>query len=572
MRLTSRFVTGALLITGALASLLIITGDARQRRLAVSTERRRLEREATFIASVWNDRPAAPDSLARAGATALDAHIILIRLDGTRAADSDLPLGTTPDAEQYGNRPEIATALAGKSGFAERPGSDGGALRLHVAVPGPRGVVRLDRRVRDVIADLDASLRLALLASALALLLAGGVAYAIAADTAQRLTGLRDVARALAGGELERRPALAAPGEVGELASALHRLAEALSDRVAAHAAEDALVDATLDALHEGVAAVDARSNIVRINATARRLLAVQDPLPFHTDRLPRDRALRDALTAALSGGTADLVETTIGDRTLSIAARPLVAGGAVIAVLDLTTQRRLETMRRDFVANVSHELKTPITVIGGFAETLLDPDLPAASRQQFAETIRSHAQRMHRLVDDLLDLSRIESGGWIPNPAEADLSALAAEASAVAAAAADERGITLDIEIARGAGRPWADPTALRQIIANLADNAVRHTSAGRVTVFAEPEAAGITIGVRDTGVGIATEHLSRIFERFYRVDPGRAREQGGTGLGLSIVRHLVEAHGGRVSASSVVGQGSTIRCWLPARAPSRP
>ncbi|MBI3792764.1 MAG: HAMP domain-containing protein, partial [Gemmatimonadetes bacterium] len=375
----------------------------------------------------------------------------------------------------------------------------------------------------------------------------------------------RDVARALAGGDLDRRPALAAPGELGELASALHRLAEALSDRVAAHAAEDALVNATLDALHEGVVAVDARSNIGRINETARRLLGVRDALPFHTDRLPRDRALREALANALAGAPTDFVETALGDRTLTIAARPLAAGGAVLAVLDLTTQRRLETTRRDFVANVSHELKTPITVIGGFADTLLDPDLPPASRQQFAETIRTHAHRMHRIVDDLLDLARIESGGWIPQPAALDLRALAPEATAVAAAAADERGLTLDIEIAPGAATVWADSTALRQVLANLADNAVRHTATGRVTVFAAREAGGVWVGVRDTGVGIPAEHLPRIFERFYRVDPGRSREQGGTGLGLSIVRHLVEAHGGRVAAESVVAQGTTIRCWFP-------
>ena len=354
------------------------------------------------------------------------------------------------------------------------------------------------------------------------------------------------------------------------MASALHRLAEQLGARIDALSAEDALVNATLESLNEGVLAIDARQRVIRINATGRRLLGVRDELPFPIDHLPRERALRAALAAALHGVATNALETTIGDRILTLTARPLVGGGAVVAVFDLTALRRLELVRRDFVANVSHELKTPLTVIGGFAETLLDPDLPAARRQQFAETNRTHAQRMQRVVDDLLDLSRIESGGWVPDPAWIDVRGLVPEATAAAAAVAPRRQVVLHIAVDAGAERVYADATALRQIIGNLADNAVRHTEAGTVTVFTEVGDRGAWIGVRDTGIGIRAEHLPRIFERFYRVDPGRSRDVGGTGLGLAIVRHLVEAHGGRVRAESTPGSGTTIAAFFPRPADS--
>jgi signal transduction histidine kinase len=312
---------------------------------------------------------------------------------------------------------------------------------------------------------------------------------------------------------------------------------------------------------------VDAERQVVRMNESGRQLLQLLDLTPpFSTDLLPREPALREALTAALTG-LAGQREITIGDRTLLLTARPLAGGGAVLALFDLTAARRLDAVRRDFVGNASHELKTPLTVIGGFAETLAADDLPPAQRARFANAIRANARRMQRIVDDLLDLSRIESGGWIPDLALVDVRSAALEATTAARSTAEAKGVTLDIAIDSGAEWVSADPTAVRQIIANLADNAVRHTDAGgTVTVFTQPDRHGVWVGVRDTGVGIAPEHLPRIFERFYRVDPGRSRAEGGTGLGLSIVRHLAEAHGGRVRAESTVGRGTTVAVRLPA------
>ena len=565
MRLTTRFVAGSVATVGALGLIVVLSADAGQTRAVRDGEALRMRRAAELVAAEWDRAPKNAGPLARTAGRTLGLRVVLLGHDGVRIADSEALPGAPLDSERLGNRPEVAAALNGVSGVAERRDVANAAMRLLVAVPAGGGAVRVDQPVEALLAPVR-ELRRALTVTALfALAVAVGLAFLLGRAVSGPIDGLRDVARALAGGDLGRRPALIAPGEVGDLANALHRLAEALSDRAAAHDAEDALVNATLEALHEGVVALDVRGSIVRMNETARRLLGVRDPLPFKSDLLPRDRTLREALAAAFAGVHTDPTETTIGDRTLALAARPLSPGGAVLAVLDLTAQRRLETVRRDFVANVSHELKTPLTVVSGFADTLLDPELPPDMRLQFAETIRAHAHRMQRIVDDLLDLSRIESGGWIPNPADLSLATLVPDATAVAAASADLRGVTLDIDLASGAERVWADATAMRQVLSNLADNAVRHTSAGRVTVFSILHDGGVTVGVRDTGAGIPPEHLPRIFERFYRVDPGRSREQGGTGLGLAIVRHLVEAHGGRVAAQSTLGQGTTISCWFP-------
>ncbi|MDQ6718218.1 MAG: HAMP domain-containing histidine kinase, partial [Gemmatimonadota bacterium] len=224
-----------------------------------------------------------------------------------------------------------------------------------------------------------------------------------------------------------------------------------------------------------------------------------------------------------------------------------------------------LENTRRDFVANVSHELRTPVTVIGGFAETLQDADLPPAQRAEFVEIILANTRRMQRIVDELLDLSRIESGGWIPRPLEFTLATLVAEVISLETPAAAAKSLELRAEIADDATMIRADRTGLRQVLTNLVENAIRHTAAGSVTIFSRREAGGVWTGVRDTGEGIAAEHLPRIFERFYRADTGRSREAGGTGLGLAIVRHLTEAHGGRVRAESTVGGGTTIAAWFP-------
>ncbi len=395
-------------------------------------------------------------------------------------------------------------------------------------------------------------------------------AITLSALVASRLTAriehMTVAARALAAGDMSARPPLTAPGELSELASALGRLGDHLASRIVELNHEQVLLGSLVEALDEGIITVNGKREVTRLNAAAKGILGISAPVPFATDLLPRSRELRQAMDAALGGTATDPVETEIGSRTVSLVARPLLPGGGIVlALFDLTHLRRLENVRRDFVANVSHELRTPLTVITGFAETLAEDDVPAGMRQQFALTIHAHAERMRRIVDDLLDLSRLESGNWAPHPAPVDIAEVTADVISTFKDAADTRLLTVAVEIAADAKRVTADRTAVRQVLSNLVDNAIRYTESGSVTIFARRDGAGTWIGVRDTGAGIAAAHVTRIFERFHRVDSGRARKSGGTGLGLAIVKHLVEAHGGRVTAESDVGRGTTISAFFP-------
>jgi len=433
---------------------------------------------------------------------------------------------------------------------------------------------RVTERVRDernasVISASDQFLYLVrrdIVIAGVAVLIVGVVfARLLARPVARPIEELSEVARALAAGDLSRRPLLEGPGEVGDLDDALRQLAEQLDSRIKTLQSEEAFLVALTESLNEGVIAVDRRERVVRINETARLQLRLREPVPFLADYLPNDATLRDALSRVLAGTTAPASEVHINGRSLALTARPLPLGGAVVTLYDLTPFRRIEAVRRDFVANVSHELRTPLTIISGFVETLHDEDLEPALRRRFLGMVSGNVRRMQRIVDDLLDLSRIESGGWVPNPVNLDVQAVANEVLGPLQDAARTKGVALRSAVDAAGTTVYADATAVRQILSNLAENALRHTTAGEVVLFAHAHDGGVRLGVHDTGIGIGAEHLPRIFERFYRADPGRSREAGGTGLGLSIVKHMAEAHGGHVTAESEVGRGSKLTVWFP-------
>ena len=566
MRLTQRLLLGTFLVVGSLALFIVVMVDRQLgARLSVDAVAS-LSQEAALVGVLWQRDPLQPDSVADRAGRALGRRVTLIGTDGAVVGDAEFDGVALAALQNHALRPEVAEALEGRPGTSRRPSPSTGTEQLYVAIPvPPLGVARLSEPTADLDAAISAGQREVLIVAAFALLVALVFTFIFSRAVSRPVEELRDVALALAEGDLARRPTLDAPGEVGDLARALRSLAEQLSTRLRALEAEESLLSQLIESRNEAVIAVDTAQRVVRMNETARRLLGVREPLPFSVELLPRDVALRDALLAAFGGGSTEGAEVMIGGRTLAVTARPLEDGGAVLALFDLTRVRRLEAVRRDFVANVSHELRTPLTVIGGFAETLQASDVSLDDRRQFAARILVNTQRMQRIVDDLLDLSRIESGGWVPNPEPIDLRAMAAEVLAGARDAAVAKGITLEHAIPADAATVFADATALRQVLGNLVDNGVRHTEQGRVTLFSEREAGGCRVGVRDTGIGIAAAHLPRIFERFYRVDPGRSRDHGGTGLGLSIVKHLAEAHGGRVRAESTPGTGTTISVLFP-------
>ena len=555
MSLARRLLTGTLFVVVTLIGAVVVIAGGRLRDRLVLEKTDELSRAARLVAADWV-APADADAIAHTSGDALGYRVTLIDASGVVLGDSEFGADARRRLENHASRPEVIGAQASGVGSARRQSASAGDEELYVAVRHRLGTVRvsitterLDAVVRGAQLDVLASGLVALVGAVL-------LAWAFARTISQPVVELRDVARAIAGGDLSRRPALSAPGEIGDLATALSRMAEQLSFRMLALRKDDQLMTALLESLEEAVLAFDPSGSVVRINERGRVLLAVQAPLPFGRELLPREYAIRSAIDQALAGDDVPTSEVVIGERTLAITSRPLPTAGAVLTLLDLTMLRRLETVRRDFVANVSHELKTPLTAVSGYAETLLD------------ETIRDNALRMQRIVDDLLDLSRIESGVWRPNPTEVDVSSVVGSVFTAVAANAASHQVELSSHIGSDAARLVVDSMAFRQVIANLVENAVQYTRSGSVLLRTSIDGDFFRLEVTDTGVGIAAEHLPRIFERFYRVDAGRSREQGGTGLGLAIVRHLVDAHGGQVEAVSRLGSGTTILARLPLRA----
>ena len=564
MTLPQRLLLGSLVLVSLLVAAIVALSGGRLERRLVEETTGELTREARLIGLSWK-RGIDADALADSAGSALQRRVTLIDTAGVVRGDSRFDGEELQHLQNHATRPEIVTARELGFGMGRRRSASAGDDELYVAIRHPLGFVRVSistATLRDIVSG---ARRDVLVAGLLALVGALVLALLFSRSVTRPVVELRDVARAIADGDLDRRPSLSAPGEIGDLAVALHRMSEQLATRLHALEANDALMSTLLESINEGVVAVSDRGSVMRMNESARRLLGVDAPTPFSADRLPQAREIRAALREAMAGVPTEPREMSLASRTIALTARPLPQGGAVLALLDLTTRRRLETIRRDFVANASHELKTPLTVISGFAETLLDADLTPSQRGQFVGTIQSNVVRMQRIVDDLLDLARYESGGWVPNPVEVDVRSSAADALALVQAEAARRKLELRTEIAAGAEQVFADATALRQILQNLVENAVRYTQAGSVTVFARRENDGVMIGVRDTGIGIPREHLSRIFERFYRVDAGRSREVGGTGLGLAIVKHLAEAHGGSVRPTSTLGVGTEVAVLLP-------
>ena len=564
MTLAKRLVLGSLVLVFLLLTAIVLLSGSRLESRLVEETTTELTRQARLIGLFWKSGVNA-DALADSTGTALQRRVTLIDPSGVVRGDSHFNGEELQHLENHSTRPEIIAAREQGIGVGHRRSVSAGDDELYVAIRHPLGFVRVSistATLRDIVSGARRDVLVAGLIAVVGTLL---LAYLFSRSVTRPVVELRDVARAIAAGDLDRRPSLSAPGEVGDLAVALHRMSEQLATRLHALEADDALMSALVESINEGVVAVSGRGSVVRMNESARTFLGVANAVPFPADRLPQEPAVRAALRDAMSGTATEPREMAFAGRTLALTARPLPDGGAVLALLDLTTRRRLETIRRDFVANVSHELKTPLTVISGFAETLLDSDISTEQRRQFVGTIQSNVVRMQRIVDDLLDLARYESGGWAPNPVSVDVSAAATDALALVQAEASRKGLDLRTDIADGAARATADPTALRQILQNLVENAVRYTPNGSVTVFANRKDSGTVVGVRDTGIGIPREHLPRIFERFYRVDAGRSREVGGTGLGLAIVKHLAEAHGGSVRATSTLGSGTEIAVFFP-------
>jgi two-component system phosphate regulon sensor histidine kinase PhoR len=574
MRFATRLFLSTSLLVAATVLGLTLAADRILRRGLTDETAAALEREARLVAvQVPADSLTWAETAITLGRL-IGHRVTLIDSSGRVRGDTDFPADALPQLENHASRPEVRAALASGVGRSSRLSASNNERQLYFAIrAGPAGltVVRVSATLAAVDVQIGAVQRAVMLAGAVAILLAGLLAWVGSRYYARPLVGLTTAAQDIA----EERPPTFPDSRVPEIAQhtrvlrTMHGQLVARFTELRRQREESA---ALVEAMTDGVVATDARGVIHTCNAAARRLLRLDSAAaPPPLVELFHDKAAREVVQEALAGREVEQRELRLAERAVVVTGRPLPDGGTLLVLRDISRLRRLETVRRDFVANVSHELKTPLTAIAGYAETLVAEAEPESQSAQFAATIFAHARRMQRLVEDLLDLSRIESGGWQPHPEALDVAAAAREAWAAFAQRAGSAGVEFSVVVLEGAERIVADPDGLRQVLSNLFDNALRHMPrGGSLRVTAEPVAGnegGIALAVADTGTGISAEHLPRIFERFYRVDPSRSREQGGTGLGLAIVKHLVEAHGGRVTAESSLSVGTIIRLIFPGR-----
>lgn len=509
------------------------------------------------------------DSVANALALATGYRVSVFDAQLALMADSDLGPGHADTIADPARRQEAAAALLRVDGFAQRVSSLDGQAYLFSATRvywrGESIVIRFGAPVapiREAAARAAVWVALGVTVAGLVMLV---LLHRFVGAGATSVDDTRLLLQRLGAGQFSGpRVKLSRIAELARLASAANRVRGEMEEQVNRVTRERDELAQLMDEVAEGLIALTDDARILRINPAAMQLLGLADVLPFSPiGAVVRDPELRDVLESSVVRPEARL-ELAVGDRELEVRTRRGTEGGSVVLLVDITEIRRLEAVRSDFVANASHELKTPLTVVRAAAETVLDEGLPGGLRQQFLRSIESNTVRLQRLVDDLLDLSRYESGAWRPDrqPFSAGRVAWSAWEELESKRAGGDVGFRVE-----GGGEGLGDEAAVYQIFRNLFENALRYVPEKEGQVVVDIRAAGdtLTISVRDNGTGIPAASLPRIFERFYRVDAARSREEGGTGLGLAIVRHLVSSMGGTVAAESTWGSGTTITFTVP-------
>ncbi|MDH5673345.1 MAG: ATP-binding protein [Myxococcales bacterium] len=518
------------------------------------------------------------DGLADRLGRSTGARITIIAEDGRVLGDSELDPQAVYAVENHGRRPEVLDARARGRGVIERYSVTIGTRMLYVAVPferedGLRGVARASTPLSEVDAVVGRLRLLLLVAGAIGLVLAvimSGLASHLMTRTLRALVQTtRDISR----GERSSDLPVTSGDELGGLAGSVRRLAADLEAGVDELRQERDRFETILESMSEAVLALDADGRITLANRAAAALLGGPEVLEegrplLETLRAPQLVDLIDAARSASASTEFDLAAAVgASHRRIVARAAPISSsGGVVVAMHDVTEVRRLETVRRDFVANVSHELRTPVSIIRANAETLLSGALESPdTARRFIEPMQRSATRLGALISDLLDLSRIEAGQYRLEPTGLGLAPLVQRAAEGVSLAADENETRVEIDVDAEL-QLRADPDALEQILVNLLDNAIKYSGkGGHVRVGAERRGERIRVEVSDDGPGIEERHRARVFERFYRIDTGRSREMGGTGLGLSIVKNLITIQGGEIGVEPNRPKGSRFWFTLP-------
>jgi two-component system phosphate regulon sensor histidine kinase PhoR len=522
---------------------------------------------------------AAVDSLCKHLSLLADTRVTVIAADGQVLGDSH---EDPARMENHADRPEIRTALAGKVGTSQRYSPTLKQSMIYLAIPleengAVTGAVRTSMPLAMVKQAVNGVYATVFLSGLIIALLAGWSNYLLLNHLRRQASVIRRGAARFAEGHLEHKLIPPRSEELGGLARTLNLMAEQLNERIETITRQRGELEAVLSSMVEGVIVFDTDERILNMNQAAAKLLETTQPdvrgrnvqevilnrnFQEFVRRIFRERR---PLEAGISLRRGDLFVQAQGAPLHDAAGRDL---GALVVINDVTKLRRLENIRREFVANVSHELRTPITAIRGFVETLRDgaaQDPQESAR--FLDIISRHTERLHAIIEDLLNLSRLEqeteSDAIHLKPGH--LREILQSAISDCEHKAHEKQIRCELEDGDEMVAKINAPL-LEQALANLLDNAINYSEPGSsIQIGIEAAEDEWVLYVRDQGCGIETEHLPRIFERFYRVDKTRSRKQGGTGLGLAIVKHIALAHRGRVSVTSSLGQGSTFRIHLP-------
>ncbi|HUE50739.1 MAG TPA: ATP-binding protein [Terriglobales bacterium] len=564
-RIFSKLVAAfAIVIAAATITLDISIRRAWETSLRKEIERNLRQKTVMFAYRVNTDHSYALTDVVSQEGQASGARATVIDAQGKVLADSQ---ASADAAENQAHQPEFVDALKGEVGSATRSTSSVAVPIQYVAAPVAGGAVRLAYPLSDVEAAIALVHRTllwgALVAFAVAVLMSAIVAYL----TGRRLQRIVEFARRITAGDLTARVTGTSDDEIGQVAAALDKTARQLEENFAALETSQRQLETMLNSMQDAVIAIDADDLVQWANQRMNKLVPQRTRLNAPVVETVRDpdflRAVRGA-SESRKVFTARAASILPG-RTFDVTAAPMPGGGAVAVLRDLTETERVEKTRRDFIANVSHELRTPLTSIQGYTETLLDSAPENNHVRDFLEIIRKNATRMSRLTEDLLTLARVESGEQRFALQSVMPGELLQEAVQSFQEVARSHNIELEVED-HAAVAVGADAEAIHQVFSNLVDNALKYAaSGGRIVLGARPSARGVEFYVRDFGPGIPSEHLPRLFERFYRVDKARSRESGGTGLGLAIAKHIVLAHSGMIRAESELNHGSTFLFTLP-------
>jgi two-component system phosphate regulon sensor histidine kinase PhoR len=548
---------------------LLLAGATRARVLEEIAQRLEAHAAALRATVAVDDRPETLGPALRRLADGVEARLTVVESDGRVLADSHADPALM---DGHNGRPEVVQARAHGRGLHLRVSDTLHGEMLYLAVPADRAkpqgrLLRVALPTGRVEKELGA-LTKTILAVLVVLALAGaGVSYLLARWITRPVLAVRDVAQAIAGGDLTRRAPSLTTDELGALGRAMNRMAEELAEKMEKVRVARARLEATFATMEDGVLSLD-REGVVRLaNEGATALFGFPaSPVGIRLWEAVRLPGIEDAARGVLRTGTPWSGPVEMGTRVLSLRLTPVRAGGegAVLVARDITEDRRYDELRKEFVANASHELRTPLTMIQGYVETLLEGALKdEAETREFLGVIDRNVRRLGAVVADLLDLSRLESGKDVMAPEEVEAADILARLKDAFLPAAKRKKQTLEVE---GAGRLRADPMLLERALSNLVDNALKYTpEGGHVRVSAARADGQALFRVVDDGIGIPPEDQPRVFERFYRVDRSRSRDLGGTGLGLAIVKHVAQLHGGDVTVESRPGHGSTFTLRLP-------